>query len=152
MILYMILFTHAVIIIWFTIEREEKWPHPSSAALTTSSSIAGGDDAIMSSSISIEQALANHANSSNTTHAALETILARRNNLSSQNLQLWNHLRKQRHNYSLASNDVKGRGPSVISYGQSLRHSRRGRKSPMTRTWMCPRLRQVALGVVQEPL
>ena len=84
----MILFTHAVIIIWFTIEREVKWPHPFSAAFTTSSSIAGGDDAIMSSSISIEQALADHANSSNTTHAALETILAERNNLSSRNPQL----------------------------------------------------------------
>ena len=62
----------------------------------------------MSTSISIEQALANHANSSNPTRAALETILAERNNLSSQNSQLWNHLRKQRHNYSLASNDVEG--------------------------------------------
>ena len=61
----------------------------------------------MSTSISIEQALANHVNSSNPTRAALETILAERNNLSSQNSQLWNHLRKQRHNYSLASNDVK---------------------------------------------
>ena len=27
----------------------------------------------------------------------------------------------------------KGRGSGVISYGQSLRHARRGRKSPMTR-------------------
>ena len=44
---------------------------------------------------------------SNPTHAALETILVRRNNLSSQSLQLWNHLRKQRRSYSLASNDVK---------------------------------------------
>ena len=43
----------------------------------------------------------------------------------------------------------KGWGPSVISYGRSLSHSRRGRKSPMTRTWMRPHLRQVALGVVQ---
>ena len=43
----------------------------------------------------------------------------------------------------------KGRGLGVISYGQSLRHARRGRKSPMTRTWMRPRLRQVALVVVQ---
>ena len=79
--------------------------HSSSAAFTTS--IAGGDDATVNLSISIEQALANHANSSNPTRAALETILAERNNLSSQNSQLWNHLRKQRHNYSLASNDVK---------------------------------------------
>ena len=62
----------------------------------------------MGSSTSIEQAPANHANSSNPTRAALETILAERNNLSSQNSQLWNHLRKQRHSYSLASNDVKG--------------------------------------------
>ena len=75
---------------------EVKCPHSSSAAFTTSSSIAGGDDAIMSSSISIEQALANHVNSSNPTRAALETILAERNNLSSQNSQLWNHLREQR--------------------------------------------------------
>ena len=103
MILYMILFTHAMIIIWFSIEREVKWPHSSSAAFTTSSSIAGGDDAIMG------QALASHADLSSPTRAALETILAERNNLSSQNSQLWNHLRKQRHSYSLASasNDVK---------------------------------------------
>ena len=107
MILSMILFTHAMIIIWFSIEREVKCLHSSSAAFTTSSSIAGGDDAIMSSSISIEQALANHANSSNTTHAALETILAERNNPSSRNSQLWDDVRKQRLNYSLASNDVK---------------------------------------------
>ena len=93
LILYMILFTHAMIIIWFSIEREEKWSHSSSAAFTTS--IAGGDDATVSLSISVEQALANHANSSNPTH------------LSSQNSRLWNHLRKQRHNYSLASNDAK---------------------------------------------
>ena len=39
--------------------------------------------------------------------AALETILAGRNHLSSQNSQLWNHVRKLRHKYSLASNDVK---------------------------------------------
>ena len=78
-----------------------KWPHSSSAAFTTSSSIAGGDGAIMG------QALASHADLSNPTRAALETILAERNNLSSQNPQLWNHLRKQRHSYSLASNDVK---------------------------------------------
>ena len=60
----------------------------------------------MSLSISIEQALANHANSSNPTGAALETILAEQN-LSPQNSRLRNHLRQQRHNYSLASNDVK---------------------------------------------
>ena len=107
MILYMILSTHAMIIIWFLIESEVKWLHSSFAALTTSSSIAGDNDAIMSSSISIEQALVNHANSSIPTRAALPTILAERNNLSSQSLQLWNHLRKQRRSYSLASNDVK---------------------------------------------
>ena len=101
MILVMILFIHAMIIIWFSIEREVKWPHSSSAAFTTSSSIAGGDDAIMG------QALASHADLSNPTRAALETILAEWNHLSSQNSQLWNHLRKQRHSYSLASNDVK---------------------------------------------
>ena len=61
----------------------------------------------MNLSISIEQALVNYANSSNPTRAALETILAERNNLSPQNSQLWNHLRKQRHSHSLASNDVK---------------------------------------------
>ena len=61
----------------------------------------------MNSSILIEQALANHANSSNPTYAALETILAERNNSSSQNSQLWDNVRKQRLNYSLASNDVK---------------------------------------------
>ena len=82
MILSMILFTHAMIIIWFSIEREVKWPHSSSAAFTTSSSIAGDDDAIMG------QALASHADLSNPTRAALETILAERNNLSSQNPQL----------------------------------------------------------------
>ena len=53
------------------------------------------------------QALASHADLSNPTRAALETILAEWNHLSSQNSQLWNHLRKQRHNYSLASNDAK---------------------------------------------
>ena len=61
----------------------------------------------MSSLISIGQVLANHTNSSNPTCAAPETILAKRNNHSSQDSQQ-NHLRKQRHSYSLASNDVKG--------------------------------------------
>ena len=75
----------------------------------------------MSSSISIEQALVNHANARNAspavnlssvmkptpTRAALPIILAERNHLSSQNSELWNHVRKQRHRYSLASNDVK---------------------------------------------
>ena len=142
MILYMILFTHAVIIIWFSIEREVKWPNSSSATFTTSSSVASGDDAIMNSSKLIEQALANHANSSNPMCAALETILAERNNpvlgtrncgMMSENSDSITPLRR------IMS---RGWGPSVISYGRSLRHSRRGRKSPMTRTRMCPRLRR----------
>ena len=72
MILYMILFTHAMIITWFSIEREEEWSHSSSAAFTTS--IAGRSDATVNLSISIEQALVNHANLSNPTHTALKTI------------------------------------------------------------------------------
>ena len=44
------------------------------------SSVAGGDDAIMSSSISIEQMLDEHANSSSPARAALKTIPAERNN------------------------------------------------------------------------
>ena len=51
--------------------------------------------------------MANHASSPSPTRAVLETILAERNNLSSRNSQLWNHLREQRHNQSFASNDVK---------------------------------------------
>ena len=71
------------------------------------SSVARGDGVIMNSSMLIEQALANHANSSNPMCAALKTIPAGWNISSSQNSQLWDDVRKQRLNYSLASNDIK---------------------------------------------
>lgn len=61
----------------------------------------------MSSNVTIAQALSSHAKAADPTRAALETILAERNNLSSQNSQLWNHLKKQRQNYALAVADVK---------------------------------------------
>ena len=86
------------------------------------------------------------------THQARRVLLLRPFLMSvttSENSQLWNHLREQRTVTPLRQTMSKGWGPGVIDYGQSLGHSRRGRKSPMTRTWVRPHLRQVALGVVQ---
>ena len=59
----------------------------------------------MSSSISVKQVLANHANSSSPARAALETILSERNNL--RELAIVEPPQRTAHSYSLASNDVK---------------------------------------------
>ena len=58
----------------------------------------------MSSSISVKQVLANHANSSSPARAALETILSERNNL--RELAIVEPPQRTGHSYSLASNDV----------------------------------------------
>lgn len=65
------------------------------------------DDAILNSQITLEQALAAHANARDPARAALEAILQERNTLSYQNSQLWNHLKKQRSNYQAAAVDLK---------------------------------------------
>ena len=64
----------------------------------------------MSSPISIEQALVNHARlPARQTRRLLFSRLFLPSETTSvlENSQLWNHLREQRHNYSFASNDVK---------------------------------------------
>lgn len=105
--------------------------HSSSAAgFTPSSSITGGDDSIMSSTITIAQVLASHAKAPDPTRAALETILAERNNLSAQNSQLWNHLKKQRHNYALAVTDVKRLRAERDQLKQKLEVINKGREVP----------------------
>lgn len=79
----------------------------SAPALGASSSSLGGDDRLASVQITLEQALLQHANAADPTRAALEAVLAERNGLSSQNTQLWNHIKKQKNSYAQAASDVK---------------------------------------------
>jgi RalA-binding protein 1 len=69
-----------------------------SASMTHSASATGPSFEIPISHepITIEGSLAAHASYADPTRAALETVIADRNTFSAQNVQLWNHMRKQR--------------------------------------------------------
>lgn len=79
----------------------------SSATLGASSSSGTAPPIPTGSAMTMEAAMASHLGMPNPVHSALETILSERNQLSSQNAQLWKLIEKQRSAYSRMLKDLE---------------------------------------------